>query len=614
MVTRINPCEWKPQGVDDLEPNAWEGLRENKQHAAVLAGAGAGKTEFLAQKAAYLLQTGICSDPNRILAISFKNDAARVLKERVNLRCAPEQSRRFESFTYDGFTKFLLDRFRLAIPEPYAPPPDYNIYFPNKGTFQEFLNNQKIRGVNVYQLQKDIANLPLPAGQHNYLALKSYWQCRLTSDEVALSFQMINRLIEYLIRSNPNIKHALRSTYPFVFLDEFQDTTSPQYELLKFIFLESNSLITAVGDDKQQIMGWAGALPEAFNVFNQDFGAKNFDLVSNWRSHPELVSMQHAIAQMITPGLTQPEAKNTKNMKGDVAAIWGYSDRNDEIQGVSNWISEQINSGTKAHELAILVRTHADKLEVEIAPHLLNKGISIRNVARIVDGIAIQDILTEKLTTIILPFLYLGVLERSPENWNRALISLCALEGVDFVDERAHSQQQDRLQYFSRLLRQDLSNGNFHKGRINPTISSILAFLTEDAIRSSISEYKQDRDYNRVLNGIVSLLEECADCSSSWLEALDRFQGVDQVPLMTIHKSKGLEFQTIIFFGLDAKTWWSLTPDNPEELRSFFVAFTRAKQSTFFTSCSQTGNPVTWIEEILTSVGVNKLAGPGCEN
>lgn len=610
MTSRIKPSEWKPQGVDDLEPNAWNALRETDQHVAVFAGAGAGKTEFLAQKAAYILQTGICSDPNRILSISFKNDAARVLKERVNLRCSPEQARRFESFTYDGFTKFLLDRFRLAIPKPYTPPADYSIYFPNKGTFQEFFRNQNLYGVNTYQLQKDIGCLALPAGQHNYPALKAYWEYRLKSEEVALSFPMINRLAEYLIRSNPNIGHALRTTYTFVFLDEFQDTTSPQFELLKLIFVESDSVITAVGDDKQQIMGWAGALPNAFNTFKEHFGGKNFDLISNWRSHPELVSMQHVIAQIISPGLSEPIAKNVKSVTGDVAAIWEYPNRNEEIQGVSNWISNQIEKGTKAHQLTILVRMHANQLEDEFAQPLQDRGIKLRNVARQVGDIAIQDILTEKLTRNLLPFLYLGALNKSPEHWGKSLETLCKIEGIDTEDELAHCQQQDRLQHFSKLLKQAMNGDYFHPNQVRPVIVSIIQLLTEDLLRSSIPEYKQDRDYNRVFEGFVCLFEECADQSSSWIEALDMFQGVNQVSLMTIHKSKGLEFQTVIFFGLDANTWWSLTPDKPEELRSFFVAFTRAKQRAFFSSCSQNGAPVTWVEDVLAMAGVNRLSGP----
>lgn len=83
-------------------------------------------------------------------------------------------------------------------------------------------------------------------------------------NKATLSFKMINMLAEYLIRSNPKIKRALQYTYSYVFLDEFQDTTDLQYSLVKTCFKESKSIITAVGDSKQRIMLWAGALKSVF--------------------------------------------------------------------------------------------------------------------------------------------------------------------------------------------------------------------------------------------------------------------------------------------------------------------------------------------------------------
>ena len=85
------------------------------------------------------------------------------------------------------------------------------------------------------------------------------------------------------------------------------------------------------------------------------------------------------------------------------------------------------------------------------------------------------------------------------------------------------------------------------------------------------------------------------------------FEGVGQIALMTIHKSKGLEFHTMIFYGLDNQTWWSLTPGRMEELNSFFVAFTRAKQRAFFTLCIGRGQPLTWIEDLLAPAGVRRV-------
>lgn len=69
-MSLVRPEDWVPQGIVELEDRAWEALRETDRSVCVTAGAGAGKTEFLAQKASYLLQTGLCLAPKRILAIS----------------------------------------------------------------------------------------------------------------------------------------------------------------------------------------------------------------------------------------------------------------------------------------------------------------------------------------------------------------------------------------------------------------------------------------------------------------------------------------------------------------------------------------------------------------
>ena len=92
-----------------------------------MAGPGAGKTELLAQRACYLLQTGTLTGSRRILALSFKRSAAQELYDRVAARCGPELAQRLESYTFAAWAKGLVDRFRLAIPAAYRPTADYLI-------------------------------------------------------------------------------------------------------------------------------------------------------------------------------------------------------------------------------------------------------------------------------------------------------------------------------------------------------------------------------------------------------------------------------------------------------------------------------------------------------
>ena len=167
----------------------------------------------------------------------------------------------------------------------------------------DFLARHGYRHLSGKNLEKAVARCRLPIADLNLKnpewkdVLERFWR-EYYRDETAtqLTFPMINRLTNYVLSSDPRLIAGLRATYPFVFLDEFQDTTYGQYDLLKQLFLDSEARVTAVGDNKQRIMVWAGAMPDAFTTFASDFHAKQETLLSNWRSHPELVEIQHVIA------------------------------------------------------------------------------------------------------------------------------------------------------------------------------------------------------------------------------------------------------------------------------------------------------------------------------
>ena len=121
-----------------------------------------------------------------------------------------------------------------------------------------------------------------------------------------LTFAMIGRLAELLIRTNPMVRQALRLTYSHVFMDEFQDTTQVQYDLVKTIFFGSDTILTAVGDNKQQIMRFAMAMDDPFTPFEADFKAQRTPLQNNYRSSPDLVRIQDILAHALdTKAITE---------------------------------------------------------------------------------------------------------------------------------------------------------------------------------------------------------------------------------------------------------------------------------------------------------------------
>lgn len=612
----VRPENWRPQGVNDLEDRAWEALSETKRSVCVTAGAGAGKTEFLAQKAAYLLQTGLCPYPKRILAISFKRDAALNLSRRVRQRCTPEQTRRFASYTFDAFTKQILDRFRLAVPPPYTPPANYRIVFPVKGDYQDFFRRVGMPNFDQEKFKRAIENISLPIAKQNISEaeqqfLQAYWDYQYGNfDATLLTFPMINRLVKYIIERNPEIRHALQLTYDAVFLDEFQDTTSAQFSLVRTCFEGSGARLTAVGDDKQKIMGWAGAMDRAFDVFTETFNARRISMLSNWRSHEDLVRIQHVIAAQIDPDVEPVQARANRQVDGEVAAIWDFKDREAEVAQIARWIRAEVDSERVApQDVAVLVRMKANDVETELGPALAAEGLILRNLDRRVGDIAIQDLLTEELFETLFPLLRLAASGRNPDAWTDSQERLRVLFGLSDEDDAALGRLQRDTGAFVRELRAYMDDHPPAEATATEVLNRALAYVGRERLVGAFANYQRPADFERVFQGFLILLAECTAGQARWLDVLNRFEGLGQVPLMTIHKSKGLEFHTMIFFGLDNRTWWSLKNDGGEEMNSFFVALTRARQRAYFSFCPERGRAFAWLEELLEPVGVRRIDG-----
>lgn len=612
----VRPQDWCPQGVADLEDRAWDALRETGRSVCVTAGAGAGKTEFLAQKAAYLLQTGLCPYPKRILAISFKRDAALNLSRRVHQRCTPEQARRFTSYTFDAFTKQMLDRFRMAVPAPYTPPASYRIVFPAKGDYQDFFGSAGHPNVDQKRFEAAVANVSLPIGEQNIAEtarqlLQAYWDYQYENfAEVLLTFPMINRLVKYILEVNPEINQALRLTYDAVFLDEFQDTTSAQFSLVQTCFEGAGTRLTAVGDDKQKIMGWAGAMDRAFDVFTETFNAHRVSLLSNWRSHEDLVRIQHVIAAQIDPDVEPAQARANRQVDGEVAAIWDFEDREAEVGQIARWIRAEVDAGRVApQDVAVLVRMKANDVENELGPALAAEGLIMRNLDRRVGDIAIQDLLTEELFETLFPLLRLAASGRNPEAWTDSQERLRVLFGLSDEDDAALGRLQRDTGAFVRELRAYMDDHPPAEATATEVLNLALAYVGRERLVGAFANYQRPADFERVFQGFLILITECTAGQAQWRDVLDRFEGLGQVPLMTIHKSKGLEFHTMIFFGLDNRTWWSLKNDGGEEMNSFFVALTRAQQRAYFSFCRERGRAFAWLEELLEPVGVRRIDG-----
>jgi len=207
----------------------------------------------------------------------------------------------------------------------------------------------------------------------------------------------------------------------------------------------------------------------------------------------------------------------------------------------------------------------------------------------------------------MLPLLRLGASAKSPSDWDLSQRNLHYLYGIDPSNDAEVNKLQRKLQEFVRALRRIMRENDPAPDAAREIAIAARDFWGAGLIRQVFPAYRRQQDFQRAWNGFLALLSECTGVAENWRAVLDEFEGKGQVPLMTIHKSKRLEFHTMIFYGLDNQTWWSLKPNNKEDLNVFYVAFTRAEQRAFFTLCRERGGAIRWLEELLIPAGVGVL-------
>jgi superfamily I DNA/RNA helicase len=623
----VRPQDWRPRGIDDLEPDAWRGLRQGGS-TCVVAGPGAGKTEFLAQRAAYLLETGLCPAPYRILAISFKGDAADNLAARVRKRCPPEMANRFTSLTFDAFTKSLVDRFLSAIPADWRPTQPYDIAFPVYRQVAGFLDLSRLNAPA--QWQAEIAalgagnfesryvgayRLPIasPAPQSGTeFTIHRWWSGQLRAQpRSALSFISLNRLAELLLRASPDIRRALQLTYPFVFADEFQDTTYAQYDFLLSAFNSAEIAVTAVGDDKQRIMTWAGARIDAFERFAADFAAVRIPLLFNFRSSPDLVRIQHIVARALDPNSAPTVAQAIRQVDGDVAQVWNSPTKLREAAHLARWLANDMATrGRAPRDYAILVKQKSDDFEADLVEPLALEGLRLRNESHTLGRTTLQDLLSDRFARIAIALLRLGATRRAPDAWQLCSAALLEIRAIASGDDVAEARTEADLTEFLTTVRADMTNAPPSPANAAIFAARIFAFFDLAAVARAYLEYSSNDLLTVVVDAFRQHLAASANGAATWTICLDAFEGFGQIPLMTVHKSKGLEYDTIVFVGLDDQAWWAHTPGNPEGLATFFVALSRAKQRAIFAFCQERGQRrrVAELFQLLTDAGVPEIA------
>lgn len=582
----VAPESWTPCDGVVLEDNADWVVRSNN-NVLVVAGPGAGKTEMLAQKACYLFQTNSCKYPKKILAISFKKDSADNLKKRVVKRCGKEIESRFVSMTYDAFSKSILDHFTFALPDDLRPESNYlvndddtiNAAFKSLGynNFQN-LSQRKLRAH--YENVLDSVELPLSQNKSG----DAVWKLLLKggiNHKATLSFKMISKLAEYIIKTNPKIKRALQLTYKHVFLDEFQDTTDLQYELVKQCFLHSKSIVTAVGDNKQRIMVWAGARKTIFNDFKTDFNAEEKPLIMNHRSAPRLVDLQKMMyLSLKEKDITLGVSEKWKSDDGVIKLLIAEDD-DVEAEVISEQIASQVESGIEPNKICILCKQTPGDYTKKINAKL--KAYNIR--ARVENDF--QDLIKEPIVEIIVSLLRLAINRKLPNEWEYVTSTLSDLWYTN------SSQPYDAYFRMQKSLDEEIVRlGSVLEATTNQKdfgtlIDHEMEFLGLDHIKAMFPTYNQGTYLDEILDKFKGCMWNKPEIEQieqiDWTLAIENFLGINSVPIMTIHKSKGLEFDVVYFVGLEDSAFWNFRSQSEEDRCAFFVAISRAKKELMFT-------------------------------
>lgn len=516
-------ADWQPAAGLTLEPNAITAIRETSYNRAITAGPGAGKTEMLAQRADFLLSTAACPYPRRILAISFKVDAARNLKDRVERRCGYQLAARFDSHTFHAFAKRLIDRYRPVLTGIDALDPNYTV------------GDTRIQRTQI-----------------------------TFEDMVPLAIDILDK--------SPAARGALRQTYSHLFLDEFQDCTEQQYALIRKAFLGTPTQVTAVGDTKQRIMGWAGALEGIFQKYAEDFHAAPLNLYQNHRSKPRLRRMQNRMIAVMDPAATAPP-EDLQGEEGEVEILHFTNDQG-EAEYVAGLITDWLEQGVPHGEIAIVVSKQPRIYAAPLMEALTRNGIAYR------DDAAQQDLAVEPVSSLILDFLRVVMDDRQPEAYRRLMKTSASYT----VDEEAGSRARSAIDRYIRDCRRKVREHGFDRAdtkEIEGIAFGFTRILGREAVAGLSPDYERSARLDDLIAKTMTAVHAQIAVDHDPAAALRRLSDADSVRILTIHKSKGLEFAKVIVLAVENETFWG----NPDAERSaFFVGISRAKDCLVLTT------------------------------
>lgn len=612
--------------LEELNQVQRQAVEYNEGPQLVIAGAGSGKTRVLTYKIAYLLDV-LGVEPNRILALTFTNKAAREMKERIGRLVSVDKTRYLWMGTFHSICARILrqEAQHLGLTR------DFSIYdtTDSKSLIKRILKEKGL-DEKIYKPALVLNKISTAKNRlcvpETYGLVKSYidqdrydrtydmpsvyqaYQTRL-HEANAVDFDDLLMLMCQLLQNNAEARAYYQSIFKYILVDEYQDTNYAQYLIVK-ILAEPENLVSVVGDDAQSIYSFRGADIANILSFQKTYPNARVDkLEQNYRSTQCIVNLANSLIQHNQRQLYK--SVFSKNAEGDRVSLQPYlSDRDEAQEVITQLMREHAVNKIGYNQIAVLYRTNAQSraFEGELRkmgiPYRIYGGMSFYQRKEIKDAICYFRLAAnpkdnEALQRIInLPARHIG-------DTTLRKLSECAQEHNVTLLEVAANPDTYNLTVTSMARKSLMAFAQFMAVRSEEIETKDAYTFAQDTLRMSgvmtealmdTTPEGQDRveNLNELLNAIREFVEQRTQMGIDFTPMSDFLGEValltdqdehtddptERVTLMTVHAAKGLEFPVVFIVGLEEDLFPSQycvrSEDIEEERRLLYVAITRA--------------------------------------
>jgi DNA helicase-2/ATP-dependent DNA helicase PcrA len=578
-------------------------VKQSEGPVLILAGAGSGKTTTIVSRLAYLIE-GLGIPASNTLTLTFTNKAAKEMRERsanmMNSTTYPPLLCTFHKFglLFLKFNIHLLKRQNNFVV----------IDTDDKKKIIKKINTELPTPLIASEISRYKNSLLSPDDAYKQAELFNYQQIAKVYEEYE-TYLLENNLVDFddlisltfkLLDENPDLAKQTSQKYQYIMVDEYQDTNELQLKLLQKLCTSHNN-ICVVGDDDQSIYGWRGAHIRNIMEFDQDFkGTKVFKLEENYRSREPILKVANALIEHNRSRLGKKLLATRGS--GDDVSIINSIDENEEARKVAIKISKLQDSGISANSIAVLYRVNV--LSRSIEDGLNRAGIAYKLVGglRFYDRAEVKDLIS-----------YIRVITNNNDDFSFKRIVNKPKRGlgkasIDKIELAAHKQECSIFEFIKNVPVPELES--LVKKKNTATLKKFIQDIQNVALEVKESTYKfidiledtfhlkdiykghQDED-DKVQNMdefyalFRDFVTKSPDASlDEFLNELTLQSEQDQVEgesiyMMSIHASKGLEFEHVFIVGME-EGFLPLVGDGSdleEERRLGYVSFTRAKDS-----------------------------------